>query len=113
MSENDKKVQDELEDLQANPQVTFNEDGTKTIRLMTPVKFGDKTIDSITFRKPTGHDWRETDKETGEVGKSFRLAAAIGDISITVLDRMDGEDALLCARVAGTMGKKLLIGGKL
>jgi hypothetical protein len=103
----------ELAEQELDDRVTENEDGTKTVTLDNPVEHGGKLIEAITFRRPCGRDMRELDKESGDVGKGFRLASALGDVSMAVIDKMGADEALLCARVAGGMGKRLKTGGKL
>jgi hypothetical protein len=100
-----------IDGINNDPRVKINEDGTKTVSLGEPVQVRGETVSKVTFRRPKGRDWRETDKETGELAKGFRLAAALADLPMSVFDSMDGDDALLCATVAGTMGKKLPTGG--
>ena len=110
MSE-DKDIEEALEKLRNDDRVTFNEDGTKTVRLEYPVKYNNKDIEELTFRRPRGADWRNTDREDGGIGKAFMMAAALTGYPLSVFDNMDGEDALVCSAVAGTMGKKSKIGG--
>jgi hypothetical protein len=94
------------EELQDHIQLRVNDDGTKTVFLTEPVEYANGEITEVTFRKPKGRDWRETDKVKGDVAKSFALAGVLADLPSKVFDRMEGEDALLCAAVAATMGKK-------
>ncbi len=98
-------------DLDDDPRVTVNEDGRKTVTLSTPVEVRGEKVLKVTFRQPKGRDWRESGQDAGELGKGFRLASSLSDLPMSVFDEMDGADALLCVTVAGTMGKKLGIGG--
>jgi hypothetical protein len=111
----DQAVAELLKAVEQNEQVRTNEDGTKTVVLSSAVKTGSgahvKEISEVTFRKPKGRDWRETDKETGDLAKAFRLASCLSDLPMSAFDSMEGDDALLCATIAGTMGKKLKTGG--
>jgi hypothetical protein len=109
-NENQDRIEGVLQEIADNPQVTVNEDGTKTVKLTEPVTYAKKQLTEVTFREPRGRDWRETDKVDGEISKSLALAASLSDKPLRVFDDMIGEDALLCGVVAGTMGKKSQIG---
>lgn len=100
------QVEKALGALEENPNVTSNEDGTKTVKLEYPVEHKDKLIETLTFRRPKGKDWLRTDEEKGDLAKTFRLAASTAGVTIDVIKNMDGEDAMLCAQVAGSFGKK-------
>lgn len=94
------------QEVNENPRVTCNENGTKTLELLEPIKDGNQEITELTFRLPCGRDWLETDKEEGAIGKSFRLAASLSGMKFGTICNMDGEDAMLCGTIASTMGKK-------
>jgi hypothetical protein len=102
----------ELEEVDNHPQVTINDDGTKTVTLEEPVEYAQKEIQTLTFHVPRGKDWLATDEAEGDVGKGFALAASTAKVPSLVFGRMLGTDAMLCARVAGSMGKKLETGDK-
>jgi hypothetical protein len=100
------------DDLAADPHVVVNEDGTKTVTLDEPIDIDKAEITHVTFRKPRGKDWLETDKRDGDLAKGFTLAASLSGLPFSAFEKMDGGDALLCSRVASTMGKKSKTGGK-
>lgn len=111
MTDTQSAVDEALAELDESTKVVVNDDGTKTVTLDVPVTINGKEVTSVTFRRPSGRDWRRTDEEKGEVGKAYRLAASISGLPMQVFDDMDGNDALLCSAVAGKMGKKLTTGG--
>ena len=68
-------------------------------------------IAELTFKKPKARDLLVVDEEEGSVAQSLRLVAQLSGISYKNILALDGEDAMLCATVAGTMGKKSATGG--
>ena len=106
-SDEDEKTPEELlEELLAEPNVTDNGDGTVTVLLTEPVTYAKHVYESITLRKSRGKDWREASPGKGEFDRTIRLAASVAGVPLRVFDEMDGEDAMLCAGIAGLLGKK-------
>ena len=112
MSQLDELIKEELASQEQDELVAENDDGTKTVTLDVPITVGGKEVASVTFRKAKGRDMLETDKDSGDLAKAFRLASVLGDIPFSAMASMEAEDALRCSRVAGTMGKKSRTGGK-
>jgi len=102
----EKSPEEVMAELEENEQVTFNDDGSRTVDLEEAVEFKKEMIERVVFRRPTGADWLATDKEKGEFGKSLALAASCSGVAFTVFKRMTGDDALLCVQVVTSMGKK-------
>jgi hypothetical protein len=107
----DERTQDDvaeiIEDLEKRDGVTHNvDDGSWSVRI-APVEHRGQTYDMIKFdRAPCGRDWLETDREKGDVGKGYRLAASLSGVPFAVFLNMTGEDAMTCVAVAGVVGKK-------
>lgn len=95
-----------VEFVNASEQVKINDDGTKTVTLSEPITFNNKEVTEVTFRRPRGRDWAKTDSVKGEISKGFVLAGALSGYPAKLFEDMDGDDALICSAVAGTMGKK-------
>ncbi len=106
-------MDESIKEVDENPQVETHEDGTRTVTLTEPVMYAKTQLNTLTFRKPKGRDWRETDRADGEAGKAFSMAASLCDKPMKLFDDMEGDDALLCVAVAGVMGKSLSTGGTL
>jgi len=93
-----------------DPRVKTNEDGTRTVTLLNPIKTKRGEIREVTYNIPKGRDWMATDSKKGDFGKAVALAASVANIPLVVFEAMDEEDFLLCVQVVGTMGKKLPTG---
>lgn len=105
-----------LKELEEDEHVVFGENGTKTVCLREPIEVkrgkDKEEIDEVVFpRKPKGKDWLRVDEEQGDLAKSFRLASLLTGLPFKAFHDMDGEDALLCGKVAMTMGKDSRDGG--
>ena len=109
MSEEDFAIQ--IKQIDEDPRVVVNDDGTKTVKLLEPVTFKGEEITELTFQRPKGKDWLKTDEQKGDLGKAFSLAASICGKPMSLFCAMNGEDALFCSQVASTMGKKFPTGG--
>lgn len=118
----EEQLQEALEEIENDPRVisTYGEDGRlieRTVALSEMIEIRRKgsreseSVRSLTFRRPRGKDWLIMDSHEGEIAKSYALAAALADITFKTLTEMDGDDAMLCVKVAGAMGKGSQTGG--
>lgn len=99
-----------LDIVEKHPRVEEHDDGKRTVTLATSVETKKGLVESLTFRKPKGRDWRDTDRAKGQFAKMYALAAALTDQPAYIFDKMDGDDALLCTMVASIMGKSRTTG---
>jgi hypothetical protein len=81
---------------------------TVTVKLSTPVTYGDKTYASLTFRKMKAKDLvaAEIGGKSGDAGRTMGMLASMADVPIPVITELDIDDFnALSATVAPLMGK--------
>jgi len=105
-------IEEAVAELEANDQVEFHENGTRTVTLTEPVQYNNQPVRTLKFKKPKGKDYRAMDRQKGDIGKSYALAGSLCGFPMRIFDDMEGDDALLCVAVAGTMGKKSRTSGQ-
>lgn len=105
--DNDKEIIYAIEEVNNDHRVSVNEsERTKTITLSESVQHNGQELKSLTFRRPKGKDWMRIDDEKSDMRKAFLLASLLSGVPVNILGDLDGNDALLCVTVAGSMGKK-------
>lgn len=91
--------------------VVENSDGTKTLQLPQPVEYlddekADAVIETLTFRKAKGKDWRKTDIVDAPLERQLVMASLLSGVPKKVFLGMCGKDVVACFKVVDTMGKK-------
>lgn len=76
--------------------------------LKTPVTHGNKTYETLTFRKAKTGDLMLLDKFEGETSKMIALLAAVSDVPIPAFKEIELEDFNALVAVAGeVLGESL------
>lgn len=79
-----------------------------TYKLQTPVTFGNKTYDSLTFRKMKAKDLSAMDVVKGSANKGFAMLASIAEVPFQVIGELDFDDLEGVQEVAAPFLEKLL-----
>lgn len=90
--------------------VVFNEDGSATVTLATPVSVkelkGEVTYTRLDFARPKAKHLRAMDAAKGDIEKDMAVLAAQAGVSLKVIEELDVEDYGACQEVLkATMGK--------
>lgn len=73
----------------------------KEIKLGTPIQNGSETIEVLHLRKPVAKDLRGL-PASPNFGDLLNLAAVLADQPVSVIDRLEVEDALRVNEVVGS-----------
>jgi hypothetical protein len=95
--------------------VTVNEDGTTTVTLRRPITHRDKEIETVKFPvEATVAHLEASDKGKGDIEKSIHMIAAMIDVPVNAIRKMNAQDFNRLATVVnGLVGKDQAIGGTL
>lgn len=80
-------------------QVALHDDGTVTVTLVYPIKFGTAVVDELKFSRPKGKHMRKMDAVDGVLAKQLALFAALSGLSTKELDELDAVDFNVCMAV--------------
>lgn len=81
------------------PAVLENEDGSKTIRLVEPVKHGQEMLEQITFKKPKAKHLKDLNLQNIKFDDFLKLGGAISGNPPSVMGELGMEDAFAMVEV--------------
>jgi hypothetical protein len=73
-------------------EITLNADGTRTVKLTSPIKVVDEQVDTLTLAKPRARHLEAMDSVTGSVVSVEALIGALSGVPVLALREMDAED---------------------
>lgn len=74
----------------------------RTVVLRHPIEIGSQRIESLTFRPPTGKDFRQLPE--GDMDVTLALAGRLSGQTDAVIDRLQAEDLWEVLAVVGGFG---------
>lgn len=84
----------------------------KTVKLRTPIVLGKETVTELTFRPPTGKDFRKLRMEKGlELDAVLVFAGRLAGQPDIVIDKLEGEDLAEVIGIANVFMAAGLPGG--
>ena len=79
-------------------------DGDFTLKLITPVKTGEKTIEILRISEPTGVQLRSMSiikKSNDDVGKAMAILGDVSGLGIEVINKVKSRDMMVAVEVIG------------
>jgi len=85
-----------------HPNVTYNDDGTVTVKLMHPKEHAQTTVESLTFKSdPSVGDMEKMDACEGKIGKTIHCISALCNVTLGLVRRLHPHDYHVLDEVAG------------